>query len=877
MITASRLLPVVSSPTLEELWRTADFEPNAEQRRAITYIGGPLFITAGPGSGKTRVLLWRTVNLLVHHHVKPQEIFLSTFTEKAARQLEEGLRGLLALVTERTGEYFDLGKMYIGTLHSLCERITTDRAFSPQRLRPRAPLLMDELAQYLYVSRNRNWNDFLSELKWKGANAAINDFFDGFESQSRHRAASHCIDLFNRLSEECLDPERIRKNAGNPTLRKLIDLYSVYRESLQEQMPPVTDFALLQQAALRVLDELDKQEGTARSGEVFKHVIIDEYQDTNTVQEQLVFRLSSSHKNICVVGDDDQALYRFRGATVENFVQFPERCVRNLGTEPHVIPLGKNYRSRKAIVDFYSTFIKHPCCDWRRNGSRKALYRVLKEVTANRQDDAVCVIASNPGAPAAVCSEIATLVKRILKSGKVEDPNQIAFLFPSLKSAQVQRMKDALTAGGLKVYAPRAGTFLEVDEAREMLGLFIHVFGKPEFGDMRGRDYEKFREWVESAFRSARSLRNSDPSLNRFVEARQDEIRQVVSDYNKLVKVCERRGWGLDEPYDPDSMKKALVDGGVSKRAKRTITSPYVERLVRARRPRGLAPFSLKYMILRSTSLDWNVLDLFYRFCGFRHFRKIFIQAEEGAAKDEGPICNLSLLSEYIARFLDEFNASVLSASFLSDVKFQKAFFMGYLYALYRRGEGEYEDAEDPFPRGRIPFLTIHQSKGLEFPVVVLGNPRKRTDRPQRMEEIVQPLLRRHSEPLDRMPQFDAMRMFYVAVSRAKNLLVIAQYSGRGQHVNEPFASMLDDHFPRITEFDVNSLPKAKITADDLPKTYSYTGDFLLYKRCPRQYMAFRKYGFAPARSQTMFFGSLVHQTIEDLHQHLIALRGTHA
>jgi len=525
------------TPTLGELWKAADFHPNPEQKKAITFLGRPLFIKAGPGSGKTRVLLWRTVHLLVHHHVKPQDIFLSTFTEKAARQLEEGLRGLLALVTERTGEYFDLANMYIGTLHSLCQRITTERRFSPHRQRPRAPLLMDELAQYLYLSRNRNWNTFLSELGWKGANMAISQLFDGFESPSRHRAASSCISLFNRLSEECLDPKRIRKSAGNPTLRKLIDFYSLYRKGLEEQQPPLTDFALLQQAALKVLDELDAEDGGEHSGQLFKHVIIDEYQDTNTVQERLVFRLSAHHKNICVV-DDAQALSRFRGATVENFVQFPERCLRNLGTEPHVIELGKNYRSRKAIVDFYSEFIKHPCCDWRRDGSRKALYRVLKRITAERKDDGVCVIGSSPGAPPAVCNEIATLVKRILKSGKVEDPNQIAFLFPSLKARSVQRMKDALIASGMKVYAPRAGTFLEVDEAREMLGLFGHVFGKPEFGEMRGRDYENFREWIDSAYRTAKSLRMSDSSLNRFVEARQHEIRQVVYDYTALVKPC---------------------------------------------------------------------------------------------------------------------------------------------------------------------------------------------------------------------------------------------------------------------------------------------------------------------------------------------------
>jgi DNA helicase-2/ATP-dependent DNA helicase PcrA len=108
------------------------------------------------------------------------------------------------------------------------------------------------------------------------------------------------------------------------------------------------------------------------------------------------------------------------------------------------------------------------------------------------------------------------------------------------------------------------------------------------------------------------------------------------------------------------------------------------------------------------------------------------------------------------------------------------------------------------------------------------------------------------------------------------NLLVIAHLRSRGNHVSEPFASLLQEHgFPRTKDFDVASLPEAKIKAHDLPKTYSYTGDYLFYKRCARNYMVFGKYGFAPARTQTMFFGSLVHQTIEDLHQYLISKRAS--
>jgi DNA helicase II / ATP-dependent DNA helicase PcrA len=219
---------------------------------------------------------------------------------------------------------------------------------------------------------------------------------------------------------------------------------------------------------------------------------------------------------------------------------------------------------------------------------------------------------------------------------------------------------------------------------------------------------------------------------------------------------------------------------------------------------------------------------------------------------------------------MDEYNLNVLTGDILFDHRFERIFFSSYLFALYRWGEAEYEDAEDPFPRGRIPFLTIHQAKGLEFPVVVLGNPGK-IERLQQIEKIVHPILdaSREKEPMDRMAKFDVMRMFYVALSRAKNLLVIARYQG-GQ-VHPAFKDLINDEFPHISDFNVSSLPEPEGKKDELPKNYSYTSDYLLFKRCPRQYMFFRKYQFAPARTQTMFFGNLVHQTIEDLHQHLIA------
>src|SRR6185436_7978651 len=130
-------------PTLAQLWEEAGFEPNPNQKKAILHIDGPLYLPAGPGSGKTRVLLGRTLNLIVFHDVKPEEIYLSTFTEKAALQLREGLRGLLGLVTSKTGKPYDIARMYVGTVHSLCQRLILDRRFYPNRQRRRAPALLD--------------------------------------------------------------------------------------------------------------------------------------------------------------------------------------------------------------------------------------------------------------------------------------------------------------------------------------------------------------------------------------------------------------------------------------------------------------------------------------------------------------------------------------------------------------------------------------------------------------------------------------------------------------------------------------------------------------------------------------------------------------
>ena len=425
---------------------------------------------------------------------------------------------------------------------------------------------------------------------------------------------------------------------------------------------------------------------------------------------------------------------------------------------------------------------------------------------------------------------------------------------------------------GLKVYAPRAGRFLEVDESYDVFGIFALILGLPEIQGGWGGDYRNFGDWLLQIEQNAKQLTKEDPALKQFVVDKREEVNTACRDYQILLQVTESEGWSIKGPYDPARMKRKLYDApGLSETGKKLLGSGYLDNTVRRRIEDG-KPFSLEYILKRVTSMDWSLLDLFYRLTGFSHFKAMFDLAESG--EDEGPVCNLSLITQYIARFIDEF-IPMLTADLLVDRVFHRVFYFSFLFSIFRLGESEYEDAEDPFPKGRIPFLTVHQSKGLEFPVVVLGNPRRNIREAGFVEKAIFPFSENeNSEPLSRQSEFDAMRMFYVALSRAQNLMVIAHFKGRGKSTYEPFKTLLDDHFPQISELDITTIPSHTSKDSDLPKMYSYTADYLSYKKCPRQYMIFRKYGFVPSRAQTMFFGSLVHQTLEDLHHEIIRRRG---
>ncbi|HTM68195.1 MAG TPA: ATP-dependent DNA helicase [Candidatus Binatia bacterium] len=308
---------------------------NAEQRRAVTHGAGPLLIVAGAGTGKTTVISKRVAWLISTGRAKPEEILALTFTEKAAGEMTDRVDQLLPL------GYVDL---WISTFHAFCRRILEERGLDigvPNEFR-----LLDQTDAYLLVRRHFDKFplDYYRPL--------------GNPTKFIHGMLRH----FSRAKDEDISPEDYLKYAKDLALdaddaegidrkrqQELADAYHVYQKLLLDE--GCLDLGDLQMYAIRLLRTRPQLLADYRKR--FKYVLVDEFQDTNWAQYELIKMLSGKDGNLVVVGDDDQSIYKFRGASVSNILQF-----KNDFPSAKDIVLTTNYRSRQGILDRSYAFIQ---------------------------------------------------------------------------------------------------------------------------------------------------------------------------------------------------------------------------------------------------------------------------------------------------------------------------------------------------------------------------------------------------------------------------------------------------------------------------------------------------------------------------------------
>ena len=282
---------------------------NPVQRQAVLHEEGPLLIVAGAGSGKTRVLTHRIAHLVAHRGVSPFEVLAITFTNKAADEMKQRVGALVGPVAQR---------MWVSTFHSACVRILRRDA---ARLGYRSSFTI-----YDEADANRLTGYVLRDLNLDAKK---------FPPRSVHAVIS-------QAKNELVDFESYQAAARTIYERRIAEVYREYQQRLLAAS--AMDFDDLLMVTVNLFQSHPKV--LAHYQERFRHILVDEYQDTNRAQNELVLLLGRRHRNVAVVGDSDQSVYRFRGADITNILDF-EQAYPDVTT----VVLEQNYRSTQTILD----------------------------------------------------------------------------------------------------------------------------------------------------------------------------------------------------------------------------------------------------------------------------------------------------------------------------------------------------------------------------------------------------------------------------------------------------------------------------------------------------------------------------------------------
>ena len=291
---------------------------NEQQREAVLTTEGPLLILAGAGSGKTRVLTYRTAYLIDECGVNPYNIMAITFTNKAAGEMRERIDDMVGYGSE---------SIWVSTFHSTCVRI---------------------LRRYIdRLGYDTNFTIYDADDQ----KALMKDICKRLEIDTKMYKEKMFLNVISSAKDEMIDPiEFENRFTGDFVKRKQALVYKEYQNALKQNNALDFDDLLVKTVELFKLDKevLDYYQ------ERFRYIMVDEYQDTNTVQFELIRLLAMKYKNLCVVGDDDQSIYKFRGANIYNILNFEKHF-----EDAKVIKLEQNYRSTQNILDAANSVISN--------------------------------------------------------------------------------------------------------------------------------------------------------------------------------------------------------------------------------------------------------------------------------------------------------------------------------------------------------------------------------------------------------------------------------------------------------------------------------------------------------------------------------------
>ncbi|MXR20304.1 UvrD-helicase domain-containing protein [Halobacterium bonnevillei] len=802
-----------------------DWSFNDGQRQVIREGDRPVHVTAGPGSGKSEVSIARVAKWLLVDGEPPRSIVLTTFTKKAAQNLEQRLVDRLSAFG--VGGAIDASEVWVGTLHQLCSDIMREYRWDEYT----DVELLDEDAQELFIRRESDFVDYLADgetdffdevIRWTYSDGGCRKVF----------AADAATTLFNRIGQYRVDTGALQ-TADHPALRRLGQARENYEESLVESAR--CDFTTVQE---RFRDFLDSTAGErfvsgseSRDLPPLKHVLVDEYQDVNPLQEAIYFDLASRMDvpSLTVVGDDDQSLYRFRGATVDALIEFPQRAERRLGVPESEIPtiqLRHNYRSRPEIVQWINRFIGyHP--PMQAPGARADGKEPMRPARPSTQHPNVTCL---PGdTEDSTARAFADAVERMHEEGYIEDYSQVALLTHSTRERKpwnsdptlVGRCVRELEDRGIPFYNPRNKAFLQHDDIQVILASLIQCL---------------------------------DPDLQWFDENVNDS--QLNPSVNDWLTTFDRR-------VPADSELRDRIDSIATK--------------VRQSEP--------------GDPMDIGLLEVFYKLRGSDPISG-WTQGPDRNPTRSKRIGKLTSLLESFESIADGLTTARNLCRTSWDqyetvsTRFLGGFYWQFLEYLNSADLDDPEEVHDQIPEGHVQVMTVHQAKGLEFPVTFVGSldqePKSGTS--HWIEDTLGPFgERRAPASADERAARDLVRQFYVAHSRAVDTLVLLGEQDDFAPGDSAIPSLGYDNdgtpldlwwfYPDRVAREADEVTDLSTSVGDLshgdPKRqYSVVADILAFRRCQRQYGFVREYNFEGTGAAQMFAGLVVHRTLDRAHRH---------
>lgn len=746
-------LAVARVPLSVRTARNADRLNRGQVGIVSASIDESLFVIAGPGSGKTTASALRILKLLFVDGLEPHEIIATTFTRRAAAVLRsriiewgEGIRARIlnsGAPLDQRFERLDFNQLRVGTIDSIAQDLLNDfREAGAPRPTPVdahvfAALMMADGVRTTAAANSRRMLTFLDSLGFNVYGGRL-----GLGGR-----ASALVEIRERLINDRVDRVALLTDAQrrgtdvDVGLTRALEAIREFETAMRER--EIFDFAGLNEYFLEVLASGRMDDFLSQ----LRFILVDEYQDTNFLQESIYFRLADAARrnsgSICVVGDDDQSLYRFRGATVELFAGFRERVRSRLGIEAVETALNKNYRSTKRIVQLVDEFVRSDACFQAARIERKPTL-VHGETNAGE----LPLIGMFEDGEALLAQQVAALIGRLVSGARVQigdrrsgrhtimlDPERgsagdIAILFDSASeySGAGRERFPLLLRRGLEaldppilVFNPRGQPLKKQTAVRRLLGLALlcldpggSIQATQNIGNAIATE---LGEWRSEA--------------TTFLAAGPTPLRRFVSN------------WGARRPTRPLS---------------------------------------------RSTNV--SLADLLYKLVTWIPDFQDDVEHLAWLEAIMRAVSAASLLRGFRGELVFAPNApgDELGTRSVSDAIWR-------VFSPIADGVIEVEeDLLETLPRNRVNFLTIHQAKGLEFPITIvdvgseLGDGRvakafKRYPAGAEKVHLMEDYFRRFSDiglpgrsGQDRAFD-DLTRKYFVAFSRAQDLLILTGHT----------------------------------------------------------------------------------------------------